>query len=119
MEGSGTSVQPADTGSNGEHPFSDHPLPEYRKAAAKIDSRLASELTTVVSWTREEVATPIELAEQHESRFAPLLFFLLSTGCRRVEARGLKWQDVNPRDEQIDNRRSFVQGSLGTPKSTK
>ena len=48
-----------------------------------------------------------------------MLFFLLSTGCRKGEALGLKWEDVDFAQGRVSIRRALVQGHLGTPKSGK
>ena len=63
------------------------------------------------------MATLLEVARTEEPQFYPLLAFLLSTGCRRGEALGLKWADVGFAEARVHIRRALVRGRLGTPKS--
>ncbi len=56
---------------------------------------------------------------QAEPCFAPLLRFLLSTGTRRSEALGLRWDDVNFDRSRITIRRALTKGIPVTPKSGK
>ncbi len=69
------------------------------------------------SWTREEVDRLLDVAEREEPRFYPVLAFLLSTGCRKGEALGLKWEDVDFSGPRVLIRRALVRGRLGPPKS--
>jgi len=85
----------------------------------RVDRRAATEVEQTQAWTREEVATLLALARKHDSRFAPLLRFLLATGARRGEALGLKWEDVDFERVRITIRRAYVVGELTTPKSGK
>jgi integrase len=61
----------------------------------RVDRRTVGEVRQAEAWTRGEVATLLEVAREHDSRFAPILHFLLATGARRGEALGLKWEDVD------------------------
>ncbi|HYI58506.1 MAG TPA: tyrosine-type recombinase/integrase [Microlunatus sp.] len=45
------------------------------------------------TWTGEETGRFLHLVAEH--RFGSLFVFLASTGCRRGEALGLRWRDVN------------------------
>jgi len=79
--------------------------------------RVATEVTRVDAWTRDEVATLLALAREHEPRFYPALLFLLSTGAHRGEALGLRWEDILFSDRRVLIRRALVHGQLVTPKS--
>ncbi len=85
----------------------------------RVARREASEVPRVDSWSRDEVATLLQVARDHEPAFYPLLAFLLQTGCRKGEALGLKWEDVDFSNERIHIRRALVHGKLTTPKSGK
>jgi integrase len=61
----------------------------------RVSRGRASEVRHVSAWSREEVGTLLRLARRHERRFATFLHFLLATGARRVEALGLRWEDVD------------------------
>ncbi len=100
---------------NGE--LTRNPCRNLGRLLAKVDRHQSDEVEHVSAWTREEVATLLETAKAEEPRFHPLLVFLLSTGCRKGEALGLKWEDVDFADSRILIRRALVRGQLGTPKS--
>ncbi|MCH7644263.1 MAG: site-specific integrase [Myxococcales bacterium] len=97
--------------------LSRNPCQNLGKLLAKVRRHQAQEVGRVDSWTREEVATLFEIARAKEPRFHPLLFFLISTGCRKGEALGLKWDDVDFSASRVRIRRALVRGQLGTPKS--
>jgi integrase len=42
---------------------------------------------------------------------------LLSTGCRKGEALGLRWEDLDFSGQRVLIRRALIRGRLGTPKS--
>jgi len=79
----------------------------------------ACEVPTVDAWTREEAEALLQVAAESEARFAPLLRFLLSTGCRRGEALGLQWTDVDFDRSRVTIRRALTRGIAVTPKSGK
>jgi integrase len=83
----------------------------------RVDRRTAQEVKTVESWTRDEASTLLDVARLHETRFHPVLLFLLSTGCRRGEALGLRWLDVDFEHARIHIRRARVRCQETTPKS--
>ena len=72
-----------------------NPCQNLGKLLAKVGRQQSEEVRHVDSWSREEVVTLLEIARAEEPAFHPLLAFLLSTGCRKGEALGLKWQDGN------------------------
>jgi integrase len=72
-----------------------NPAARLGELMRRVERVAAREAPEAEAWTREEVATLLELARKIEPRFAPLLNFLLATGCRRGEALGLKWEDVD------------------------
>jgi integrase len=84
---------------------------------ARVARSKASVVTQVDAWTRNEVGILLGVAEEHEPVFAPLLRFLLSTGARRGEALGLRWEDVDLDRHQITIRRALTKGQEVTPKS--
>jgi len=84
---------------------------------ARVARSEASEVPQVQAWTREEAETLLRVAEEHEASFAPLLRFLLSTGARRGEALGLRWEDVNFERSRITILRALTKGVAVTPKS--
>ena len=71
----------------------------------------------IVSWTRTEADTLLHVANEHEPEFAHLLRFPLSTGTRRSEAPGLRWEDVDFYRGQISIRRALTKCISVTPKS--
>jgi len=85
----------------------------------RVQRVAAHEAPEAEAWTREEVATLLAVARNLEPRFAPLLHFLLATGCRRGEALGLKWEDVDFARGRIVIRRAVTSRELTTPKSGK
>ncbi len=100
-----------------EKQLSRNPCQNLGKLLAKVHRHQSDEVEHVSAWTREEVVTLLEVAKAEEPRFHPLLTFLLSTGCRKGEGLGLKWEDVDFADSRILIRRALVRGQLGTPKS--
>jgi integrase len=64
-----------------------------------------------------QAETLLALAAEHEPRFEPLLRFLLSTGARRGEALGLRWENVDFERRRITIRRALTKGIAVTPKS--
>lgn len=84
---------------------------------ARVARSEAAEVPEVAAWTREEAQLLLQVAEKHEPRFAPLLRFLLSTGTRRGEALGLRWEDVDFERSRINIRRALTKGVAVTPKS--
>jgi integrase len=83
----------------------------------RVDARLAGEVKEVEHWSRAEVERLLTLAREHEPRFAPPLLFLFSTGCRRGEVLGLKWDDVDFERSTITIRRAITLRQITAPKS--
>jgi len=94
-----------------------NPASGLGKLMQRVDRGVASEVRVVEAWSREEVETLLALATQHEPRFEPVLRFLLSTGARRGEALGLRWEDVDFERRRIMIRRALTKGIAVTPKS--
>ena len=84
---------------------------------ARVARSRASVVTQVDAWTPEEVGLLLAIAEEHEPVFAPFLRFLLSTGARRGEAIGLRWEDVDFERHEFTIRRALTKGQEVTPKS--
>jgi integrase len=94
-----------------------NPCRNLGKLLVKVKRQQSEEVAHVNAWSREEVAILLEVARTEETSFDPLLAFLLSTGCRKGEALGLKWQDIDFEGGRVVIRRALVRGRLGTPKS--
>jgi len=94
-----------------------NPCRNLGRLLTKVRQQRASEVSRVDSWTREEVARLLGLAQAHEPRFHPLLLFLLSTGCRKGEGIAIKWEDVDLVGGRVLIRRAFVRGRFRTPKT--
>ncbi len=94
-----------------------NPAARLGELMRRVDRSMAPEVRVVTAWTREEAETLLRLAAEHEPRFAPLLRFLLSTGARRGEALGLRWEDVDFDLCRITIRRALTKGVSVTPKS--
>lgn len=94
-----------------------NPCQRMDRLLTKVNRQQAQQVHHVNAWTRSEVATLLDVARSAEPRFYPLITFLLSTGCRRSEALGLKWEDISFDESRIHVRRALVRGQLGTPKS--
>jgi integrase len=94
-----------------------NPAARIGELMRRIDTSLATEVRDVEHWSRAEVERLIELARKHELRFAPALVFLFSTACRRGEALGLTWEDVDFDRRTISIRRAITLGRVTTPKS--
>jgi integrase len=84
---------------------------------SRVARREDAEVRVVESWTHQEASTLLSLAREHESRFAPMLHFLLATGARRGEALGLRWEDIDFDRSRITIRRALTKGHTVTPKS--
>jgi integrase len=77
---------------------------------ARVARSEATAVPEVAAWTRAEVERLLRIAEEHEPAFAPLLRFFVSTGARRGEALGLRWEDVNFERACITIRRALTKG---------
>ena len=94
-----------------------NPAARIGELMRQVGRGAATEVSEAQAWTRQEAARLIELAREHEPRFAPMLVFFLSTGVRRGEALGLRWEDVDFDGRSIRIRRSITLGEVTTPKS--
>ncbi|MHC4342523.1 MAG: tyrosine-type recombinase/integrase [Planctomycetota bacterium] len=59
------------------------------------------------------------MTRKTEPGFYPFLSFLFHTGCRKGEARAVKWEDVDWNVSRVLIRRSLSLGRLAPPKSGK
>jgi len=96
-----------------------NPAEHLGELLGRVGRAAALEVKTAEAWTRDEVARLLELAREHEPRFAPALALLFSTGLRRGELLGLKWEDVDFERRRLHVRRAYVRGEFTTPKSGK
>jgi integrase len=96
-----------------------NPCRNLGRLLEKVKRRQSDEVSRVDSWSREEVATLLDVARSEEPGFYPLLGFLLHTGCRKGEALAIKWVDIDFDGGRVVIRRSLVRGQFGTPKSGK
>ena len=96
-----------------------NPAQRLGELMRRVGRRSATESKTIDTWSRQEVSTLLEIAREHEPRLYPALTFLLSTGVRRGEMLGLKWEDIDFERQQIHIRRAHVRGQITTPKSGK
>jgi len=96
-----------------------NPASQLGELMRRVERVAAHEAPEAEAWTREEVAALLAVAREFEPRFAPLLHFLLATGCRRGEALGLKWEDIDFARSRVMIRRAITSGQLATPKSGK
>ena len=94
-----------------------NPASRLGEMMRRVDRRTAQEVTQADSWSREEIATLLALANEHEPRFYPALSVLFSTGLRRGELLGLKWKDVDFEQRRLHIRRAYVKGQITTPKN--
>jgi len=98
-----------------------NPVPKMRAAAKKVTNTVIEEVAEIEAWTAEEVVTILNITKAKQPFLYPLMLFLFQTGCRRGEALGLQWRDVDFRRGKIKIRRSKVIGEnrTKTPKSGK
>jgi integrase len=68
-------------------------LPFNPADAADPPSASAAKAPEMKVWTKDELRRFLELMEG--DRYQPAFLFLATTGCRRGEAVGLRWSDVN------------------------
>ena len=101
-----------------------HPdIPPLNLEVAEIferaeDSR-AEEIRSIDSWTHDDAAKLLEIVRANEPRWYPLVLTLLHTGCRRGEALGMQWPDVDFRRKRITIRRARVNSRTVLPKHRK
>ncbi len=94
-----------------------NPASRIGELMRRVDRRIASEVSEVQTWTREEIEHLLAVAREHEHRFYPALLFLFSSGVRRGELLGLKWEDVNFDRREITIRRAITGRQITTTKS--
>jgi len=96
-----------------------NPCRNLGRLLTKVKRQQSAEVEHVNAWSREEVAKLLGVAHEHEPAFYPLLGFLLQTGCRKGEARAVKWEDIDWGESRALIRRSVSRGKLTPPKSGK
>ena len=94
-----------------------NPAARLGELMRRVGRRTAAEAPAAESWTRDEVGALIVVSREHEPRFHPALVFLFSTGVRRGEVLGLRWEDVDFQTQRVHVRRAYVGGELTSPKS--
>ena len=67
--------------------------------------------------TRAEVATLLNTAKAHASRYYPVLLCAARTGLRMGELLALRWEDLDFRERFIQVSRNYTHWNLTTPKS--
>jgi integrase len=77
----------------------------------------------VQAWSRESLVDFLDRSRISGDRYYPLWVFLATTGCRRGEALGLRWSDVDLRSGRVAIRQTIVVVAhdvrFGTPKTAK
>lgn len=68
-------------------------------------------------FTREEVATFLEIVQHRVPRYYPLFLCAVRTGLRQGELLALQWQDLDYHGRFIEVRRNYARGRITTPKS--
>jgi len=96
-----------------------NPTANLGRIMRKVRSASAKETAVREAWNRSEARKLVEIAWEHEPRFAPFLELLFATGLRRGEALGLQWADIDFDARTLTVRRSITSQGLSTPKSGK
>jgi len=96
-----------------------NPAERLGELMRRVERRVSEGVKQADAWGPEEVSKLLAAAHEHEPRFYPALLTLLSTGIRRGELLGLKWEDIDFESSRISIRRGFVCGQLTTPKNGK
>ena len=94
-----------------------NPASRIGELLRRIDRAQATEVEEVETWSREEVEVILATAHRADPGLAPLLAFLFGTGCRRGEALGLQWGDLDFTAGTATIRRSVSGRDVTTPKS--
>src|SRR5690606_17172191 len=91
-----------------------NPAARVGELMRRVDRRIATETPEVEYRTLEEASRLIALAREHEPRFAPALVLAFSTGCRKGEVLGLKWQDIDFERRTLAIRRAITMRQVTT-----
>jgi integrase len=101
------------------HPGLSDPTANVAAIFVQAETSRAEEIRSIDSWTHEEAAKLLAVVKRSEPRYYPLILTLLHTGCRRGEALGMKWSDVDFKRKRIWIRRARVNGRTVLPKHRK
>ena len=87
--------------------------------SATPPSARSAERAEMKTWSAESLAVFLDL--ESDTRYGPPFTFLALTGCRRGEAIGLTWADVDLAAGQVSIRRSIteIEGAIHRSASTK
>ena len=94
-----------------------NPAKGSQKLVSTVARRYTREVARIDSWTHDETANLIAIAEAKEPAIYPAVLCLLHTGMRRGEVLALRWEDVNFDIRMLTIRRARVRGQLVVPKS--
>jgi integrase len=94
-----------------------NPAARMGEILRRINRAQATEVEQAETWTREEVEILLSTAGREDPGLAPLLAFLFGTGCRRGEALGIQWPDLDLQGGIATIRRSISARRVSTPKS--
>jgi integrase len=95
-----------------------NPVPQLAAIMRACAQRGAQEVHRPDAWTRDEVASLLQLAQKHEPHLYPALRFALETGARRGELLALRWEDIDWSRSRVHIRRA-VRGPRGGTKAPK
>jgi len=98
------------------HPEIGDPTTDVAEIFAQAETSQAEEIRAVDSWAHDEAARLLDVVRRKEPRYYPLILTLLHTGCRRGEALGMKWSDVDFKHRRIWIRRARVNSRTVLPK---
>jgi len=99
-----------------EHPEVPRLELEIAELFERAEDSRANEIRAIDSWTHDDAAKLLGVVHAKEPRWYPLVLTLLHTGCRRGEALGMKWSDVDFNRKRITIRRARVHSRTVLPK---
>jgi integrase len=98
------------------HPDVSEPEWDTAETFERAETAGAEEIRAVDSWTHDEAAKLLAVVKRKEKNYYPLILTLMHTGCRRGEALGMKWSDVDFKRKRIWIRRARVNSRTVLPK---